>query len=222
MDKGDSIQDLVRFSRMLYDRGLVHAEGGNTSIRSGGEASPGGEVWITRTGSVLGRLAEEDLTRMTLDGQVIAGDKPSKEWPMHLAIYKARPDARAIIHIHPTYAIAHSTLLAEPTLDAVPAYTSALYRRAGRVPMIDYYPVGSKDLHEAIAALAPHFYAILMKQHGVTVASSSLSKAFGIIEEIEQCCHIALLTGGRGMPLADEERDVIDALQGRTWPEGIA
>ena len=88
--------------------------------------------------------------------------------------------------------------------------------------MIDYYPVGSKDLHEAIAALAPHFYAILMKQHGVTVASSSLSKAFGIIEEIEQCCHIALLTGGRGMPLTDEERDVIDALQGRTWPEGIA
>ena len=221
MENEDSIQDLVRFSRMLYDRQLVHAEGGNSSIRIGGEASPGGEVWITRTGSVLGRLSEDDLTQMTLDGEVIAGDKPSKEWPMHLALYKARPDAKAIIHIHPTYSIAYSTLLAEPSLDAVPAFTSALYRRAGRVPMIDYYPVGSRELHEAIAALAPHFYAILMRQHGLTVASSSLSKAFGIIEEIEQCCHIALLTNGNGVPISAAERAAIDELQGRTWPETI-
>jgi ribulose-5-phosphate 4-epimerase/fuculose-1-phosphate aldolase len=222
MKKGDTIQDLVKFSRMLYERGLVHAEGGNCSIRSGDETASGSDVWITRTGSVLGRLSEEDLTRITLEGEVLAGDKPSKEWPMHLAFYKARPDARAIIHIHPTYAIAFSTLLAEPMLDAIPAYTSAFYRRAGRVPMIDYYPVGSRDLHEAIGALAPHFFAILMKQHGVTVISSSLSKAFGIIEEIEQCCHIALLTHGEGMPLSDRERAAIDVLQGRSWPEKIA
>lgn len=215
MDNKDSIQDLVRFSRMLYDRGLVHAEGGNTSIRIGDE------VWITRTGSVLGRLEKEDLTKMTIDGEVIAGDRPSKEWPMHLAIYKARPHDRAIIHIHPTYAIGFSTMAAKPSLDAVPAYSSALYRRAGRVPMIDYYPVGSQELHEAITALAPHFYAILMKQHGLTVSAANLSKAFGIIEEIEQCCHIALLTNGQGMPLTDEQKNDIDKLQGRTWPDTI-
>jgi ribulose-5-phosphate 4-epimerase/fuculose-1-phosphate aldolase len=140
---------------------------------------------------------------------------------MHLAIYKARPEDKAIIHIHPTYSIAFSTLLTEPSLDAVPAYSSALYRRAGRVPMIDYYPVGSKELHEAITALAPYFYAILMRQHGVTVAAASLSKAFGIIEEIEQCCHIALLTNGQGIPITEEEKKAIDKLQGRTWPDAI-
>jgi len=215
MNNGDSIYDLVKFSRMLYDRQLVHAEGGNTSIRIGDK------VWITRTGSVLGRLAENDLTRMTLDGTVIAGDKPSKEWPMHLALYKARSSAKAIIHIHPTFSIAYSTLLAEPGLDAVPAFTSALYRRVGRVPMIDYFPVGSQELHEAIAGLAPHFNAILMKQHGLTVAAPSLAKAVGIIEEIEQCCHIALLTNGQGAPLTPEEKDAIDKLQGRTWPVKI-
>jgi ribulose-5-phosphate 4-epimerase/fuculose-1-phosphate aldolase len=215
MDDLDSTQDLISFSRMLYERGLVHAEGGNTSIRVGDE------VWVTRTGSVLGRLAEDDLTKMTMAGEVVAGDKPSKEWPMHVAIYKARPEDKAIIHIHPTYSIAFSTLLTEPSLDAVPAYSSALYRRAGRVPMIDYYPVGSKELHEAITALAPYFYAILMRQHGVTVAAASLSKAFGIIEEIEQCCHIALLTNGQGIPITEEEKKAIDKLQGRTWPDAI-
>lgn len=216
MDNLDSIQDLVEASRSLYDHGLVHAAGGNTSIRIGDE------VWITCTGSILGSLSEDDLTRMTLDGQVLSGKKPSKEWPMHLAIYKARPEDKAVIHIHPIYSIAFSTLLAEPSLDAVPAYTSALYRRAGRVPMIDYYPVGSQELHEAIIALAPHFYAILMKQHGLTVSASTLSKAMGIIEEIEQCCHIALLINGKGMPITEEERQAIDEIQGRSWPETIS
>ena len=200
---------------MLYDRHLVHAAGGNTSMRIGDE------IWITRTGAVLGSLSQSDLTKMSLDGEVIAGDKPSKEWPMHLAIYRARPDDNAVIHIHPTYAIAYSTLLAEPSLDAVPAYTSSLYRRAGRVPMIAYYPVGSPELHQAISTLAPHFYAILMKQHGLTVSSSSLSQAFGIIEEIEQCCHIALLTNGQGLPISADEKDAIDHRQGRKWVQTI-
>jgi len=143
MGTEESIQDLVKYSRLLYDRHLVHAEGGNSSIRVCED------VWITQTGAVLGRLNENDLTKLSLSGEVISGKKPSKEWPMHLAIYKQRPTANAIIHIHPTYSIAYSTLLDKPSLDAVPAYNSALYRRAGRVPMIDYYPVGSKELHPA-------------------------------------------------------------------------
>lgn len=215
MDNKDSTLDLLKFSRLLYDRHLVHAAGGNTSIRVGDE------VWITRTGAVLGRLSESDLTKMSLNGEVISGRKPSKEWPMHLAIYQARPHDNAIIHIHPTYAIAYSTLLSEPSLDAVPAYTSALYRRAGRVPVIDYFPVGSPELHQAITTLAPHFNAILMRQHGLTVTSFTLAKAFGIIEEIEQCCHIALLTNGKGLPITIEEKEAIDQRQGRKWVQKI-
>jgi ribulose-5-phosphate 4-epimerase/fuculose-1-phosphate aldolase len=210
--KNDTIQDLIQYTRLLYERRLVHAEGGNTSIRIRDD------VWITRTGAVLGSVTEADITRMTLSGDVIEGDKPSKEWPMHLAFYNARPDAHAVIHIHPTHAIAYSTLLTEPCLDAVPAYSSALYRRAGRVPMIAYYPVGSKGLHDAIAELAPHFYSILLRQHGLTVASNNLSNTMGIVEEIEQCCQIALLTNLKGVQITDEEKAAIDNLQGRSWP----
>jgi ribulose-5-phosphate 4-epimerase/fuculose-1-phosphate aldolase len=215
MKDTDTIQDLVEYTRLLYDRHLVHAEGGNTSIRIGSD------VWITRTGAVLGRVTEADFTKLSLDGDVIEGEKPSKEWPMHLSFYKARPDANAVIHIHPTYSIAYSTLLTEPCLDAIPAYSSALYRRAGQIPMIAYYPVGSKELHHAIEKLTPHFYSILMRQHGLTVASNNLSNAMGIVEEIEQCCHIALLTNQKGYPITDEEKFEIDKLQGRSWPKSL-
>lgn len=214
MKENDTLKELVEYTRLLYDRHLVHAEGGNTSIRIGDD------VWITCTGVVLGKVTEADLTRMSLAGDVLEGQKPSKEWPMHLAFYNARPDARAVIHIHPTYSIAYSTLI-EPCLDAVPSYSSALYRRAGQIPMIEYYPVGSKELHHAIEQLAPHFYSILMRQHGVTVASSNLSNAMGIVEEIEQCCQIALLTNQKGMQLTNEDKLAIDALQGRAWPKSL-
>jgi 3-dehydro-4-phosphotetronate decarboxylase len=213
MKDTDTIQDLVDYTRLLYERHLIHAEGGNTSIRLGNA------VWITRTGAVIGKVTEADLTKLSLDGNIIQGEKPSKEWPMHLAFYKARPEVNAVIHIHPTYAIAYSTVLTEPSLDSVPAYSSALYRRAGQVPMIGYFPVGSPELHHAIETLAPYFSAILMRQHGLTVASSHLSNAMGIVEETEQCCHIALLTGQRGSPLTNEEKAEIDKLQGRSWPK---
>ena len=215
MSETDTINDLVEYTRLLYERHLVHAEGGNTSLRTGDE------VWITRTGVVLGQATEADLTRLSLEGEVLEGPKPSKEWPMHLAFYRARPEVQAVIHIHPTYSIAYSTTV-EPSLDAVPAYSSAVYRRAGRVPMIPYYPVGSPELFEAITALAPHFPCTLLRQHGLTVASSSLSSAMGIVEEIEQACHIALLTYGKGKPLSMAEKDAIDQRQGRTWPAAVS
>jgi ribulose-5-phosphate 4-epimerase/fuculose-1-phosphate aldolase len=203
--------NLIEYTRALYDRSLVHASGGNTSIRVEDQ------VWITRTGAVLGDVSESDLTRVTLDGKVLQGDRPSKELGMHLSMYKARPGAKAIIHVHPTYAIAYSTLLSEESLDAVPAYTAACYLRAGRVPMIGYFPSGSAELHQAVARLAPCYHAILLRQHGVIVAAEDMGKAMGIIEEIEQCCRIVFLTDGRGVPITEAQKKAIDQKLDRTW-----
>jgi ribulose-5-phosphate 4-epimerase/fuculose-1-phosphate aldolase len=208
----DIIDSLIKYSQSLYDRGLVHASGGNTSVRKGEH------VWITQTGAVLGELTELDLAKVTLDGKLLEGGQPSKELGMHLAMYHARPEAYAIIHVHPTYAIAYSTLIPDANLDAIPAYTAAFYLRAGRVPMTDYYPSGSEELHHAVAELAPHFHAILLRQHGIIVAARDMSEAIGTVEETEQCARIALLTSNEGAPLTKEQCAAIDQKLGRTWP----
>ena len=206
----NNINDLIKYSRALYDRRLVYASGGNTSVRVGDH------IWITQTGAVLGDLSEADLS-ISLEGKVLEGGSPSKELGMHLAMYQARPEANAVIHVHPTFAIAYSTLTKEETLDAIPAYTAAFYLRAGRVPMIDYYPSGSEELHHTVAKLAPVYHAILLRQHGVIVAAKDMGEAMGTIEEIEQCSRIALLTGGEGYPITQEHRTAIDQILGRTW-----
>lgn len=137
---------------------------------------------------------------------------------MHLAMFRERNNANAVIHVHPTFAIALSTLLRGETPNAVPPYTAAFYVRAGRVPMIKYHPSGAHSLHEAVAALAPDYHAILLRQHGVIVAGANMSAALGVVEEIEQCCQIAVATGLKGEHLTDDQLQAMDDALGRTWP----
>jgi ribulose-5-phosphate 4-epimerase/fuculose-1-phosphate aldolase len=211
MSKTTLIDELIAASRTLYDRKLIHAAGGNTSVRDRDA------VWISQTGAELGKLTEDKLVKVDLQGTVLGGKAPSKEMSMHLAMYRARKDARAVIHVHPTYAIAYSTLIGEQSNNSVPPYTMAFYVRAGRVPMIPYHPSGSRSLHEAVGALAPTYHAILLRQHGLIVAAADMSTAIGVVEEVEQCCQIAVVTALKGAPLTDAQCRAIDAGLGRSW-----
>ncbi|MGI9520490.1 MAG: class II aldolase/adducin family protein [Hyphomicrobiaceae bacterium] len=211
MGQTGKIDELIEASKALYDRKLIHASGGNTSVRDGDV------VKITQTGAELGKLTEDQIVTVDLEGKVLQGSKPSKEMDMHLAMYRARNDAQAVIHVHPTYAIAYSTLISDETTDAVPPYTAAFYVRAGRVPMIKYHPSGAHSLHEAVASLASEYHAILLRQHGVIVAGADMSVAMGVVEEIEQCCQIAVATGLRGAKLTREQLQAMDDALSRSW-----
>src|SRR5688572_26609533 len=188
MNRTGMIDELIAASRALYDRKLIHATGGNTSVRDGDF------VWITQTGAELGKLTADKLVKVDLQGTVLEGKAPSKEMDMHLAMYRARKNARAVVHVHPTYSIALSTLIGRESNDVVPLYTMAFYVRACRVIMIPYHPSGAHSLYEAVAALAPVRLAILLRHHGLIVAGADMSTAVGIVEEVEQCCQIAVVT----------------------------
>jgi ribulose-5-phosphate 4-epimerase/fuculose-1-phosphate aldolase len=211
MNESRKIEELIGYSKVLYERKLIHATGGNTSVRDGEF------VWISQTGAKLGELTENEVVKVDLQGNVLSGSRPSKEMDMHLAMYRAREGANAAIHAHPTFSIALSTLIGEGTEDAVPPYTAAFYVRAGRVPMIPYHPSGAHSLHVAVEALAPQYHAILLRQHGLLVAGGDMSDTLGIVEEIEQCCQVAVSVGKTGGFLTEAERDGIDKAMGRSW-----
>lgn len=212
MSGSSKIDELIEASKELYDRKLIHASGGNTSVRDGDV------IRITQTAAELGKLTANEIVTVDLDGNVLEGSGPSKEMDMHLAMFRERSNAQAVVHCHPTFAIALSTLLSGELANAVPPYTAAFYVRAGRVPMIKYHPSGAHSLHEAVAELAPDYHAILLRQHGVIVAGANMAAAVGIVEEIEQCCQIAVATALKGEPLTDEQLQAMDDNLGRTWP----
>src|SRR4051812_43795447 len=94
------LEQLCDVANSLFERGYAHGSTGNISARVGQE------VWVTPTGQPLRGLAPERLARLDMDGERLNENAPSKEHPFHTAIYRQRPAARAVVHLHSTYAVA--------------------------------------------------------------------------------------------------------------------
>jgi 3-dehydro-4-phosphotetronate decarboxylase len=206
-------QELCQMCHRLAASGLTHAAGGNASMRLDDQ------VWITPTGVSLAEMRPENLVAVRLDGQVSGSGRPSKELDLHLAVYRARSEARAVLHSHPPHAIAFSMREPEPRLDAIPATNAGFYVRAGQVPLLPYLRSGSEELRAAVERLAADFSALLLGNHGLLCAGRSLLDAFFVTEEIEQNCRILLLAGDGARCLTNDECSEIDRSRGRRWPE---
>lgn len=196
--------DIVRFGRSLFERGLTAGSSGNISVRldDGFLATP--------TNSCLGFLQPEALSRLGPDGRLQSGAPPTKELPLHFAFYDHRPSARAVVHLHSTYATALSCLEDVDPDDAVPPVTPYVVMRVGRVPVVPYVRPGSADVAPLIAAKAPDHAAVLLGNHGPVVAGSSLEAAVYAAEELEETARLVMLL--RGMKVRLLGRAEIDDL----------
>ena len=76
---------MVDLGRSLHQRGLAPGTSGNLSVRL-----PDGFL-LTPTGASLGWLDPDRLSRLDTKGAPVAGDPPTKEWPLHLAVYIGAP-----------------------------------------------------------------------------------------------------------------------------------
>ncbi len=131
----------------------------------------------------------------------MGGDKASKEAPLHLGIYRERPDAGAVVHLHSTYATVLSCLADTNAEDAMAPITPYLMMRVGRVPMVPYHPPGSDALAEAVRAKAGTHRAVLMANHGFVVAAKTFEDAVFNAEELEENAKLLVLTHGQRLRL---------------------
>lgn len=201
MNREQILSGMIDHSRSLFERNYTYSTGGNLSHRY--ETG----MLITATNTSFGRLVPGDFVPCDLAGEPTGGDlKPSKEAIFHAAIYRARPEANAIIHLHSPGSIALSCL-AEPTDtgNVMPAITSGSVTRVGRLPLIEYISPGAVRLAERIGELCVGVNAILLQNHGVITWAPTLDMAVDIAEELEQNVKVWLMTGGQARILTDEE-----------------
>ena len=191
MDEAMARQLLVDRGKSLYDRRYAHGSSGNLSVR----VDDG--ILITPTGSCLGRLAPERISKVAADGRHVAGDAPSKESFLHLAMYAERPDAKAIVHLHCTCAVAVSCLVHEDARNVLPPLTAYYVMRVGKLPLIPYFRPGDKALAEAVRKEAKEHRAVLLANHGPVVAGKSLDEAVDNAEELEATAQLTLMLEGR-------------------------
>jgi ribulose-5-phosphate 4-epimerase/fuculose-1-phosphate aldolase len=189
---------LVARGRSLYDRGYAHGSSGNLSARVDGG------ILITPTGSSLGRLTAEAISKVDDNGRHLGGDKPSKEAFLHLAMYAERPTAKAIVHLHCSCAVAISCMVHADPRDVLPPLTAYYVMRVGKLPLIPYFRPGDRALAEAVRAAAKQHKAVLLANHGPVVAGSSLDEAVDSAEELEATAKLVLSLGDRPVSLLND------------------
>ena len=209
---------LVAACRHLAARGLSPGGSGNLSVRVGDH------LLVTPTGSSLSRVRPEELARVPVApvaataaaGTAAAGrsapteptepteppgPRPSKELPLHRAVYAARPDATAVVHLHSPAAVAASCLepAAQPRETAtgpLPATTPYQVMRLGDLPVAPFALPGTTELADGVAALAGRAPALLLANHGSVVAGARLDAAVDLAEELEAAAQVVLLLHG--------------------------
>ncbi|MBR46813.1 MAG: aldolase [Rhodospirillaceae bacterium] len=151
---------------------------------------------VTPTNSCMGRLDPARISLLSAEGEHLAGDKPSKEAFLHLAMYRERPDAEAIVHLHSTYSVALSCLKDADPNDMLPPITAYAVMRVGKLPLVPYFHPGDMALAEAVAAYAKEHHAVLLANHGPVVAGKGLDDAVYAAEELEETAKLHLLLRG--------------------------
>lgn len=178
-------RSIARVSREAYKKGLFSAAGGNLSVKFGDV------VLIKATGVAFRDLTPDDIVTIDMEGNVIDGQgKPSKEVRFHLGIYKHRPDVKAIIHTHSTFAVAFAVAGKPPPLLTIQSKVLL-----GKVPLVEYAPPGSEELAKLVieAFKDRDVKAALLKDHGAVAVGGALQEALNIAELLEETAKVAIL-----------------------------
>ncbi len=191
-EEADGREELVRMGRLLYTRQLAHGTAGNLSLRLAG-----GEVLVTPTNSSLGDLDADRISKISHEGELLSGDKPSKEHVFHLAVFEERPDARAVVHLHSTYSVAVSCLHHERTDDVLEPLTAYYVMRVGKLPLVPYFPPGDRALADEVRQVSRGHRSMLLANHGPIVSGASLREAVHAYEELEETAKVSLILGDR-------------------------
>jgi L-fuculose-phosphate aldolase len=174
---------VVEAAREMLRLGLVSGTSGNVSARHGES------ILITPAGAPYEEMADADLVELGLDGEAAEGGTPSTEWRVHVAIYRARPDSRAIVHTHSVHATAWS-FLDEPLDIGTEELEAAA---GGTVLTAPYAPTGSDEIAAAVAEALGDRSAVLLARHGAVGVGATASAALATCVVVERQAQVAWL-----------------------------
>jgi ribulose-5-phosphate 4-epimerase/fuculose-1-phosphate aldolase len=199
-------EQICLLAKSLFDRGMTHGSTGNISART-----EDGGLLVSPTGTSFGRLDPGRLSRFDAKGNLISGDKPTKEMPLHSAFYDTRSSAGAVVHLHSCHSVAWSMMPEVDEDDFLPPLTPYAVMKLGRVKLLPFFLPGDPAMGEAVRGLAGKRSAVMLANHGPVVAGKDVEAACNAVEELEETARLAMMMRGveARMLTAEQVRAVV-------------
>jgi L-fuculose-phosphate aldolase len=198
-----SAEAIVAAARALDASGLNRGSSGNVSVREGAD------LLITPTAVPSAELTADLIARMPVagDGEWSGALRPSSEWRFHRDIYRARPDAGAVVHTHAPWC----TVLAVARRP-IPAVHYMIAAFGGPdIRVAGYARYGTAALSaEVVAALAGR-NGCLMANHGMVTVAGTLDRALWLAHEMEALAHQVVHAEALGGAHVLSEAEVAEA-----------
>ena len=192
-------QQMMDAIAQINSFGLSFGASGNLSSR----AERG--FLITPTGIDYDDLKSASLVHCDMDGGIISGKlRPSSEWRFHRAIYRARTEINAVVHIHSPYATGIAC-----TRQGIPAFHYMVALAGGNsIPCAAYATFATEELaNNVIAALAGR-NACLLANHGMVAIGEDISSAFRLALETENLARQYWIANQAGTPVLLDDREM--------------
>jgi L-fuculose-phosphate aldolase len=193
--------EIVRIAQAVEGAGFAPATSGNISCRHGDG------LLITPSAMPYAEMRPADVVALDRHGAATAAQRapkrrPSSEWRLHAAIYRARPDAGAIVHTHSPRATSLSC-----ARRPIPAFHYMIALMGGSdIRCADYATFGTEALADSALRALDGRKAALLANHGVVAIGATLDGAFTVAAEVENLAsqYLALLAAGLEPVVLDE------------------
>lgn len=182
--------------------GLIHGTSGNIAVRD----FDAGVIAISPSGRPYKTMMPEEIAIVTLDGKWIDGPyKPSSETPMHTAVYRAREDVGATVHLHGLF----STVMAMDGGELPPS--TPPQAELAPIRVVPFELPGSEALASRVVETLGNGTAVLLKNHGSFCCGRDIASAMSAAvytEEAAQTAWYATLLG-KFRPLSPGEIEAV-------------
>lgn len=204
-------EEICVVGKSLYDRGYTVGSAGNISARL-----PDGWL-ITPTDACLGRMREEDIAKVDLQGNWISGNRPSKTLALHREVYDRNPEVNGVVHTHSTNLVALTLMGVWSDEDILPPITPYQVMKVGHIPLISYRRPGSPETAAIVAQLATKVRGVMLERLGPVVWEKSVSGASFALEELEETAKLWVMSNPKPDPLCARDLQELAATFGTVW-----
>ena len=182
-------EEIVRIGRLMHERGYVVATDGNISARLGAN-----RFLVTPSGLSKGFMTPDQLLVIDWDAKPMASSRygparnlrPSSEILLHLEAYRQRPDIGAVVHAHPTTAVALSIAGISMARCLLPEVIVTL----GMIPTTEYAMPASPEGAEVIREPIKRYDAVILQRHGSVTVGETPFDAYLKLEKVEHTAEI--------------------------------